>query len=444
MNNNIQKPFGTPFFILALSALALGLIGGLLAAITYVVPDFLIQYQGLSRLRPLHVSFVMFWIIIGAQAAVYFGITSISSRKPISWLYKCQWCLWFIALCGVMYSYLNGNFGGREYWEFPPVWALPIALACMLFLIQFFYLAKGVQKWPVYVWMWMTGICFFLFIFLENYLWLFPFFRAHFITDMTLQWKVNGSLVGAINQMLYGVAFFLMDKISGTNEHKVGSSKLAFTMYFLGLANLMFNWGHHIYALPTASYIRIVGYAVSMTEWIFFVKIIYNWRKSIQTAKLHYPYFPYRFIMASDFWVFVNMTAACFMSIPVFNIYTHGTHVTVAHAMGTTIGINSMILLAAVFMFLELKLAPNILKVSVFFKRNFWLLQAALLLLFLALNISGLIKGYWLNKAAHAPFSAMMLSLKPYFILFLISGVGLFIALYNFIIYLFKNLFKKI
>ena len=37
------------------------------------------------------------------------------------------------------------------------------------------------------------------------------------------------------------------------------------------------------------------------------------------------------------------------MSIPAFNLYTHGTQITVVHAMGTTIGINTMIVLAGVF-----------------------------------------------------------------------------------------------
>ena len=46
----------------------------------------------------------------------------------------------------------------------------------------------------------------------------FPYFRQHFIADMTIQWKVNGSLVGAINQIIYGVAFYLMEKISGDEK----------------------------------------------------------------------------------------------------------------------------------------------------------------------------------------------------------------------------------
>lgn len=68
-----------------------------------------------------------------------------------------------------------------------------------------------------------------------------------------------------------------MDRISGTKT--VGKNNLAFAMYFLGLFNLMFNWGHHIYTLPTDKYIRYIGYAVSMTEWIFSSGLFITGRK---------------------------------------------------------------------------------------------------------------------------------------------------------------------
>ncbi len=232
-----------------------------------------------------------------------------------------QWGLWIVAIIGIMRSYFIKDFGGKEYWEFNPVWALPIAIAWILFLVNFYQLVKKIKNWPVYIWMWMTGILFFLFTFSENYLWMFPYFREHFITDMTIQWKVNGSLVGSWNQILYGTAIFLMDKIS--NSKSTGTSKLAFLMYFLGLFNLMFNWGHHIYTLPTEKYIRYIGYIVSMTEWMFFIKIIFDWRASLNTIQKHYHYFPYRFLMAADIWVALNMGQAILMSIPAINKYTH-------------------------------------------------------------------------------------------------------------------------
>lgn len=414
--------------------LVLGLIFGILAATIYIFPDFLKQQLGFISLRPLHVSSAMFWIILGATGCIYNGlkqnITKVSTYK-IAFI---QWVLWIVAIIGIMISYLMKDFGGREYWEFNPVWALPIAIAWMLFLVNFSSLVRKIKDWPVYIWMWLTGVLFFLFTFSENYLWVFPYFREHFITDMTIQWKVNGSLVGSWNQILYGTAIFLMDKIANTKN--TGRSNFAFAMYFLGLFNLMFNWGHHIYTLPTEKYIRYIGYIVSMTEWVFFIKIVFDWRKSISIIQKNYHYFPYRFIMAADIWIFINMGQAVLMSIPAINKYTHGTHVTVAHAMGTTIGINTMILLAACFEFFNKKDKPNHLVYL------FWLLQISLLVFWLSLNGAGIQKGIWQLSRNQESYSKMMESLRPYFIVFASAGVGLLITLGSFAVILIHSATK--
>lgn len=430
---------GNLFLVTALFMLVSGLCFGILAALIYLFPDFLKQEIGFVSLRPLHVSSAMFWIILGATGCVYSGMKAFIKDSKIKVMAMIQWGLWIIAIIGIITSYFTKDFGGKEYWEFNPIWALPIALAWILFLVNFFSLVSKIKNWPVYIWMWMTGILFFLFTFSENYLWIFPYFREHFITDMTIQWKVNGSLVGSWNQILYGTAFFLMDKISNTKS--TGASKFAFAMYFLGLFNLMFNWGHHIYSLPTEKYIRYIGYIVSMTEWIFFIKIIYDWRASVSTIQKHYHYFPYKFLMAADIWVFLNMGQAILMSIPAINIYTHGTHVTVAHAMGTTIGINSMILFAACFEFLKFNSTNN--NRIKYYKFLFWALQISLLIFWLSLNIAGIKKGIWQLSDNQESYSKMMESLRPYFIVFVLAGIGLMYTLSSLAFGLIKNMFTN-
>ena len=62
----------------------------------------------------------------------------------------------------------------------------------------------------------------------------------------------------------------------------------------------------------------------------------------------------YKFLISTDIWIFVNLFMALLISIPYINFFTHGTHITVAHSMGTTIGINTSILLSSM-MFLPLK-----------------------------------------------------------------------------------------
>lgn len=431
---------GNLFFALSLFMLMAGMFFGLLASQIYWLPNFLKENLGFVSLRPLHVSFVIFWILLSASACVYHALEQINPGGISTKVSRLQFLLWLLAIGGIFYSYLTKDFGGREYWEFNPVWSLPIAAAWMLFGYNFYHAVKKIKQWPVYIWMWMTGIIFFLFTFTENYLWIFPYFREHFITDMTVQWKVNGSLVGAWNQILYGTSIYLMDKISGNKNSSSG--KPAFAMYFLGLTNLMFNWGHHIYTLPTPNYIRHIAYLVSMTEWIFFLKIIINWKQYLSTAQKHYHHFPYRFLMAADIWVFLNLFQALLMSIPAFNLFTHGTHVTVAHAMGTTIGINSMIIMAAAFLFLAPHENKNF-KGYKILNFSFWGLQISLLVFWLSLNMAGIMKGFWQMRDHQEPFSLMMNSLKPYFMVFAASGFFLLLFLSLPAIYLLRQMAKK-
>jgi nitric oxide reductase subunit B len=431
---------GKLFLLTALVMLLLGLIFGVLSTVSYLVPDFLKDTLGFTILRPLHVSSAVFWIILGATGCVYCGLQFYTDKELSNRADLTQWVLWIIALAGIFYSYFTKSFGGREYWEFNPIWALPIAIAWIIFLVNFIKISKKIKDWPVYVWMWLTGIIFFLFTFIENYLWVFPYFREHFVTDMTVQWKVNGSLVGSWNQILYGTAFFLMDKFE--NNKNVGRSKLAFGMFFLGLFNLMFNWGHHIYTLPTEQYIRYVGYAVSMTEWIFFVRIIYTWKQTVSDIQKHYHYFPYRFIIAADIWVFINMGQAILMSIPAINLYTHGTHITVSHAMGTTIGINSMIIFAACFEFFDFKRETSkiVTKLSTL---SFWFLQFSLLIFWLSLIMAGIKKSIWQMSENQSSYSKMMVSLTPYFTTFFVAGLGLLISFTILAIVLIKTYWKN-
>ncbi len=110
----------------------------------------------------------------------------------------------------------------------------------------------------------------------------------------------------------------------------------------------MFNWGHHIYNLPASPWIRIISYAISMTEWIILLNIINDFKNS-EKGLFSEKNLSTCFLGWSEFWVLMNLMLALLMSIPAVNRYTHGSLITVAHSMGTTIGINSMILLGVLF-----------------------------------------------------------------------------------------------
>lgn len=146
--------------------------------------------------------------------------------------------------------------------------------------------------------------------------------------------------------------------------------------------------------------------------------------------------------MAADVWVFLTLTLAIGMSIPAINLYTHGTHVTVAHTMGATIGINTFLLFAFVFDILWDKNKVTALQKK-WFEIGYWLAFISLPVFWVSLIIAGVFKAHWQMAANPIPFSMMMNSLKPYFIVFFISGIFLFSGFFILIYLVFKNSLSK-
>ena len=431
LNNN--KPTTLKLFIIAgLFLLIAGFIFGLTGALQYIVPGFLKQKLSFEIIRPLHVSSVVFWILFASMGVVLSYLQEYTGKKlyyPL--LVQLQLYIFCLSVIAIMICYFAGIFGGREYWEFPPVLAIPIATGWLLFIINFVMSVASFKKQPVYVWMWLTGLVFFMFTFIESYLWIFPYFRNNVINDMTIQWKSYGSMVGSWNMLIYGSSIYLMEKISG--DKKYGQAPIAFVLYFTGLFNLMFNWGHHIYTLPTYPFIKHISYAVSMTELFILGRIILQWRSTLTTAQKHFHNRAYRFILAADIWIFLNLGLAILMSIPGINVYTHGTHVTVAHTMGATIGINSFLLLALATDILQNTCVP-VKQNDKWFTRGYLTANFSLFVFWISLIAAGILRAKWQMSDAKIPFSAMMLQLRPYFIALYVSGItmtaGFFIILY--------------
>ena len=146
---------------------------------------------------------------------------------------------------------------------------------------------------------------------------------------------------------------------------------------------------------------------------------------------------------AADVWVFLTLALAVLMSVPAINLYTHGTHVTVAHTMGATIGINSMLLLAIVFDILTgpgYSTEANKTMVS----RGYWIANISLLIFWLALIVAGILKAKWQMSPVRMPFGSMMEQLQPAFLVFLAAGLTLVTGLLMITIPLIKYQLTKI
>jgi nitric oxide reductase subunit B len=426
------------FIFLAFVSLLASVFFGCIAALQYVSTTALDGFLSFQLTRPLHVSMVIAWIFSSALAGIYYYLPKIVKQEVFSKRLVGLHFIFFV-LTGlvILYSYFTKSFGGREYWAFPTYLSIPILISWLFLIVNFFstlvkYFLSSLTantsffrtKIPVYIWMWAVGILFFFFTFIESYLWLFPYFRENIVRDIMVQWKSYGSLVGSWNLLVYGIAIYVMDKISGKSS---ATEKMAYFLFFLGISNLILGWSHHIYILPTAKWIRYVGYAISMTELFILARMIWLWKKTIKFPEKGKYYLPYLFLVSADFWIVLNLVLAIIMSVPAFNIYTHGTHITVAHSMGSTIGINSMILLASIFYILyDCKVISEKDRNLKFVRKGFWIMNISLLIFWINLIGIGILKSYYSFQDLH--HQQIMSLLSPYFVGFLIFGIGIFIG----------------
>lgn len=439
-----ENNFGIAFIVSGLILLALGLLFGLIGGVQYVSDNFLTGVLPFYKTRPLHVYTLTAFIILTSSGGIYYYLYELFGEKGLNKkLSAVHFLLFLTTTIIIIVCFLMGYFGGREYLEYPPVLALPIIITWILFGINYIRSIKvaAISKAPVYIWMWATGILFFTITYLESYLWMFPYFRDNIVRDITIQWKSLGSMVGAWNMLIYGTAFYLMEKIGG-NE-KLPRSRITFFLYFIGLTNLMFNWGHHTYIVPHAPWIKTTAYIISMSELLILGNIIINWKKTLSSAQKNYLNIPYRLLLASDIWIFLNLILAITISIPAINRFTHGTHITVAHAMGTTIGINTFILLASVYYIFSKRDETMIVRSAKIISIGFWLTNISLLVFWISLLIAGVIKGQETIPGSIANFNEIMDKLKPYLNYFTIAGAGVCLGIYLLIYPLIESFLTK-
>jgi nitric oxide reductase subunit B len=429
------------FLFLALGYLFLGLTFGLIGGFQYILPDFLKQKLSFEKSRPLHVYLVISWIFTAAQGGIYYYLPRIAKRKLYwqdgAWL---QFGLQLVTSLSIVTCFFMGYFSGREYLEFPAPMGLLIALTWLPFAINFFGTLKpDYKKAPVYYFSWTAGIVFFYLTLGESYLWLFDHFNFNQVRDTTVQWKALGAMVGSWNMLIYGTSMYIMDKMKGDN--KVSYSRVAFFFFFLGLTNLLFNWGHHTYIEPAKPWVKTVAYVISMTELVILGQIIYKFRKTISAARKNFHILPYRFLSYADLWIFINLTLAIAISVPAINFFTHGTHITVAHAMGATIGINTMLLFASVFYILSQTKAAAVERNKKWITVGSAITNIALIVFWSSLVGSGLVKIS--GKLNNDHFSTIMKHSEGLFKAFAFSGVFIMIGLLLVITAAFKVIIQK-
>ncbi len=346
------RQFATITFIRGgLIAMGITLLGGMLGAL-YSVPALAPSFQSigldLRQLRPIHTAFASAWIFLGGVAVVHRWLQD-HGGVPTSgdrWRLRVQVGAWAIAGVGILTTLAMGIGSGREYVGFHPIFSAFILLGWICYVWNFFRIAgPNFFERPIYLTMWGVGMVFFMVTFVEQHLYLLPSFFGDPVQDLQVQWKATGTLVGSFNLFVYGAVIYIGERIS--RDIRYGHSRLAYTLFAVGLLNSFTNFAHHSYHLPQGHMIKWISFVVSMLEITILCRVVYElWRLVSKTEERAFCAAQGSF-GASKYWTVFILFSSVLISIPPLNAIIHGTYVVTGHAMGATIGIDTMILLGA-------------------------------------------------------------------------------------------------
>lgn len=335
-----------------LIAIAITLAGGMLGAL-YSVPALAPTFQSLGmdlrQLRPVHTTFASAWIFLGGVAVVhrwlqdYGGVPTPGDR----WRMRIQIVSWAIAGLGILVTLAMGIGSGREYVGFHPIFSALILLGWLCYAWNFFRVAgPGFFERPLYLTMWGVGMLFFIVTFVEQHLYLIPAVFQDPLQDLQVQWKATGTLVGAFNLFVYGSVIYIGERIS--RDPTYGHSRVAYALFGVGLLNSFTNFAHHTYHLPQSHLVKWISFVVSMMEIIILCRAVYDlWALVRKTEQREFCAARGSF-GASKFWTVFILLSAVLISIPPLNAIIHGTYAVTGHAMGATIGIDTMVLIGAI------------------------------------------------------------------------------------------------
>ncbi len=407
------------FFSASVTFLVSALIG-MLASLKYGVPsqhaDW-IAHLHMEQLRPLHLLLAITSMVMGAMAITYSILYSVVPVQR-KWNQISQWigAITIIAFAlAASILILRGEASGREYAPWPiavsPLLLISVGLGLAILASHYSELyslsPEGTVLLSIGSLLTFTG-------FIEVHSYLLPSVYNNGVKDLTSQWHGIDTFVAGINVMLYAGMIILLQQ-----RPKPLRKKLMFIIAGFGLLG---TFGHHHYVSPQPGFLKIFAFLASMVALLSFLRHIHS---LAQEAKLkndaRHPLMS--LMLTAETWTIVAVGSGILFAIPQINFYIHGTYIIIAHAMGSMIGINYIIIVAAGMVFCGTKQSD-----SAFSTR--WalrILNAGLVLFWVGLTIPSIIKG---NSRTHESFQAYATKVESWFVVFPIAGLLLVSAIF--------------
>lgn len=318
------------FFVLAACAFVMSSIAGIAGAVATVSPRVLPALD-LTVLRPLHVFLAIAATLAGLEGIVLAlaGGRGRTDRVQLA-------AITGFTLAGAAAQILHLG-SGREYisWPLPLTGLLVASVALMAW--RLYARANALERRSPEAF-WLVGLGALLIVsgLVESELWRLDAVAANYVRNLSLQWHGIDTLFAGVNVALYGCAAYLM-----SDAPKPLRPPALFAIAGFGL---LFTFGHHHYVSPQPYFLKSLAFVASM------IAILSFWRHATAFRRLSAARSGDRHLMALwrsvELWTLVSLASGILFAVPQVNLIVHGTYFIVAHAMGSMIGVNLLIVVA--------------------------------------------------------------------------------------------------
>lgn len=385
---------------MALACILVAVFGGALGALHYVPglsPTLNDMGLTFAKLRPVHTAFASLWIFGGSIAIVYHYLASSHGglTNGDRMRFRLHTVCWLVAGAGIFVTLFMGISTGREYLGFHPVFSVILLVGWLAFAWNLLRrLRHGFFGQPIYIWFWTVGSLFFIYTFCEGHAYLLDDVFSSPIKDLQVQWKSCGTLVGSFNFMMYGALTYVGERLSGDKTY--GQSPVAFWLFGVGCLNSFTNYVHHTYHLPQTDVVKWVAFLVSMAEVIILLKLMLDMAKILKSRDGGAPFCGRAgWLGMAKWWTIGMLFSSIVISWPPFNTLIHGTQLVMGHAMGATVGIDTLVLLGtASWLVVELRGSSALPRINAgLTKKCIWLISGSLAVMVIWLSAAGYVHG---------------------------------------------------
>jgi cytochrome c oxidase cbb3-type subunit I/II len=413
------------WFVFALMWFPVFTVFGLIMAIKFIVPTFLVDTSWLTfgRIRPAHVNGLLFGFLssglIGIMYYIVPRLTKTSLYRPN--VGKAAAAIWNVGVLAGVILILAGDTQAREYAEMP--WIIDVVIMITLIMIGYNILGTIIKRneHKLYVSLWFYAgivLMFPIVYFIGNVMWRPPTGALFGLTDGIFNWFYGHNVLG-LWFTPFGLAlwYYFIPRLTKRALYSVLLSLISFfalAFFYTGVG------GHHLLQAPIPEWLKTIAVATSGLMMFSVLSFATNIGMTMRGAwHTIFSNVPLRFIVFGFINYILVSIQGTFQAFRDMNLYLHYSQWPVMHSHLALYAAFAITIMGVMFW-----LVPRVTGKKLYSKRlmdvTWWVTFLGYVLFMAGMMLAGLeANAGWF---AHMTVAQVLPFLQTYFILRAIGG----------------------